>query len=128
MLDPHALNTLDCFVDGHTPSLEAIECEKMLAPAFTHNSVERNNVCAAMAAEKDIRMFAQQGCFTIHSDRVPINKRVGNSKYLSCIDIHVECVRRIAEDVDLCGFRKGDMFPDLGHLADELRVKYPPHN
>jgi hypothetical protein len=30
-----------------------------------------------MAAEKDVRMFVQEGCFTIHSDQLPLNRRQG---------------------------------------------------
>jgi hypothetical protein len=128
VLKPHILNKSEHFGD-HTPSLEAIECKKMLAPAFTNAAVAeeaKSEARAAMAAEKDPRMFVQQGCFTIHSDGVRLNKREGHSRYLSCIEIPKECVREMAKDIDVCGFRKGDMFPDLEHLADELRAKYPP--
>jgi hypothetical protein len=126
VLAPHALNDSEGF-QNVTPSLEAHMCEKMLTPAFTNRGKkEKSKVLAAMAAEKDVRMFVQQGCFTIHSDRVPLEKRSKKSPYLSCIDIPAEHVREMAFDIDVCGFRKGDIFPDLGHLADELRAKYPP--
>jgi hypothetical protein len=67
-----------------------------------------------------IRMFVQQGCFTIHSNPIPLNQQDGSHEYLSHINIPAEYVKRMAFEIDLCGFRKGDIFPDLGNLADEL--------
>jgi hypothetical protein len=32
----------------------------------------------------------------------------------------------MAFEIDVCGFRKGDIFPDLGHLAEELKGIYAP--
>jgi hypothetical protein len=65
-------------------------------------------------------MFVQQGCFTVHSDRTPLNKRSMSSKYLAKFIISARCVKKLAGELDACGFRKGDIFPDLEHLADEL--------
>lgn len=36
-----------------------------------------------------------------------------------------ECVRPMAEEIALCGFRKGDIYPDLGNLAGELKASNP---
>lgn len=131
ILEPHRLNKLEGF-EVVTPSIDAHTCTPMLTPAFTHwdkekeRAIEENHkVLAAMAAEKDIRMFVQQGCFTIHSDQRPLNKREGHENYLSKITIPSQFVKQIAFEIGVCGFRKGDLFPDLGHLADELKVH--PH-
>jgi hypothetical protein len=127
MLDPHVLNKSEGFEEV-TPSIEAHMCKDMIAAAFTHNVVENRKVLAVMAAENDLRMFVQQGCFTIHSDTVPLDKRDKRHKHLSAIEIPAEFVRQIASEVDACGFRRGDIFPDLGHLADELKGTWPPKN
>jgi hypothetical protein len=119
VLEPHILNSTEVS-ENVTPSLDAVMCQEMLKPAFTHKCAEKDKVLAVMATEKDIRMFVQQGCFTIHSDHAPLNKRLGSEKYLSKITIPAQAVRSIAFEIDVCGFRKGDLFPDLGHLADEL--------
>jgi len=37
-----------------------------------------------------------------------------------------DAVVRMAREIDACGFRKGDIFPDLGNLAAELKGRYPP--
>ena len=125
MLDPHVLNKSEGFADV-TPSIEAHMCRKMIAAAFTHKAKDNNKVLAVMAAENDLRMFVQQGCFTIHSDITALNIRDEHRAYLTDIVVPAAHVRRVAFEVDVCGFRKGDIFPDLGHLADELKERWPP--
>jgi hypothetical protein len=109
-----------------TPSIEAHMCKEMIEAAFTHRGKENNKVLAVMAAENDLRMFVQQGCFTIHSDTTPLNLRDEHRAYLTDILVPASQVRRVAFEVDVCGFRRGDIFPDLGHLADELKGTWPP--
>ncbi len=121
ILEPHILNLE--ISEKVTPSIDAIMCQKMLRPAFSNRYTETNNVLAVMAAEKDIRMFVQQGCFTIHSDRAALNSRPGCERYLSKITIPARAAKAMAFEVDVSGFRKGDLFPDLGHLADELKSR-----
>ncbi len=122
ILEPHILNSIEGFGEI-TPSIDAHMCEQMLNPAFTDRTSENNRVLAVMAAEKDIRMFVQQGCFTIHSDKTPLNKRQGHERYLTHITIPERYVKQMAFEIDVCGFRKGDIFPDLAHLADELKSR-----
>ena len=74
MLDPHTLNASEGFPPV-TPSIEAHMCQKMLAAAFSHEVKEDNKVLAVMAAENYLRIFVQQGCFTIHSDQNPLDLR-----------------------------------------------------
>ena len=98
-------------------------CKKVIKPAFTDKAVETGQVLSAMAAEKDVRMFVQQGCFTIHSDKTALNECSGWKRYLSQITILAQYIEQVAFEIDLCGFRKGDIFPDLANLAAELRFR-----
>jgi hypothetical protein len=125
VLEPHILNGLECS-EQITPSIEALMCKKAIKPAFTDKAAETGQVLCAMAAEKDVRMFVQQGCFTIHSDKTPLDERSGWKRYLSQITIPAQYITRMAFEIDLCGFRKGDMFPDLANLAAELRFRKSP--
>jgi hypothetical protein len=126
VLEPHILNQLEDF-GQITPSIDAHMCEPMLKPAFTdRDAPETGKVLCAMAADKDVRMFVQQGCFTIHSDKTPLDKRAGCERYLTHITIPAQSVKHVAFEVDLCGFRKGDIFPDLGNLAAELKSRRVP--
>jgi hypothetical protein len=125
ILNPHDLNDHHGFGTA-TPSLEAHMCEEMLLPAFSHRAPENSKVLAAMGSEKDLRIFVQQGCFTIHSDQVPLNTSTGHSRFIHSIRIPAASVRSLAREINICGLRKGDIFPDLGHLAEELKLSYPP--
>ena len=125
VLEPHVLNALEGLGDV-TPSIDAHMCAQMLLPAFSHRADENNKVLAVMAAERDMRMFVQQGCFTIHSDTHPLNQRSEKENYLTELTIPADCVKKMAFEIDVCGFRKGDIFPDLGHLAEELKGIYAP--
>lgn len=127
VLEPYKLNEIEG-LRQYTPSIEAHVCKAMLKPAFTDdNESENNKVFAVMAAEQDLRMFVQQGCFTIHSDRNPLNKRPNYKRYLTKLTIPAQSVESMAREIDVCGFRKGDIFPDLGHLADELKNSFKPN-
>ena len=125
ILDPHRLNAIE-LDEEVTPSIEAAMCRRMLRPAFTDNSEEISKVCAVMTSETDIRMFVQQGCFTIHSDPQPLNLRENSQEYLTKLIIPAESAKRIAVEVDVCGLRKGDLFPDLAQLAAEMTTRSLP--
>lgn len=125
ILEPHIMNEHEGFGEI-TPSLDAHMCRDMLRPAFYHQGEENDKVLATMAAESDVRMFVQQGCFTIHSHRGALNERQGHEAYLSSLIVPAEKVRDMAFEIDACGFRKGDIFPDLEHLAVELKTIYGP--
>jgi hypothetical protein len=67
-----------------------------------------------------MRIFVQQGCFTLHSSQVALNKTKGNKDYLLPLLIDAENARRLADEVFVSGLRKGDIYPDLGNLATEI--------
>lgn len=124
ILEPHILNQTEGFGEI-TPLIDAHMCRDMLRPAFYHQGEENNKVLAAMASEMDQRMFVQQGCFTIHSYKGPLNQRQGHEEYLSALRIPAQRIREMAFSIDVCGFRKGDVFPDLANLALELKNRHP---
>jgi FRG domain len=126
VLAPHVLNEAQGISPAVTPSIDAHMCEPLLQPAFSHNASEPNKIMAVMAAETDLRMFVQQGCFTIHSDRTALNKLGGHTDFLWRIVIEAPQVPTMAHQLQVCGLRQGDLFPDLGNLALELRRTHPP--
>lgn len=122
VLQPHELNCCEC-KQGVTPAIEANMVAPLLNPAFLHEAQETQQVLAVMASEHDLRMFVQQGCFTVHSDKTALELRSDNALYLKKLTIPLQAVHSFAREVEICGFRKGDIYPDLEHLAHELRVK-----
>ena len=125
ILEPHALNEVQGF-EPVTAALNAHMYEGIIKPAFYHKSLEPGTVAAAMASETDQRMFVQQGCFTVHSADTPLEKIQLPEQVLTEVRIPSKHVRQLSFDVEICGFRRGDLFPDLQNLADELRTTYGP--
>ncbi len=127
ILNPHALNQIE-INEEVTPLVSSHTCEAFLDPAFTHRNSEPNKYIATMAAESDLRIFVQQGCFTIHSNQTALDDHPQATQFLSRIRLPAESIERLAFEIDLAGFRKGDIYPDLGNLAKELRdrrIVYP---
>jgi hypothetical protein len=120
VLQPHTLNQIRANTEV-TPSIDANMCRDLLAPAFTDGVSDSNAIMAVMAAETDLRMFVQQGGFTIHCDPKPLNKVEGSSRFLDALVVPDNAIEDLARELAICGIRQGDIFPDLGHLARELR-------
>lgn len=121
VLDPHRMNETEDMKDvgNLTPSINSGTCQSLLKGAF-YDVKEPNKILAVMAHDVDMRIFVQQGCFTIHSDRVPLNRKRKNRSYLFPLLIKAEDARSVAEEVFVSGLRKGDIYPDLGNLATEI--------
>lgn len=79
ILDPFGLNVSQGF-NPITPPIDANKCLKMLVPAFADGYEENERVRAVMATETDMRMFVQQGCFTIHSSMRPLEEALDGSR------------------------------------------------
>jgi hypothetical protein len=125
ILDPFSLNSLEGF-EAITPSIDATMCSELLRPAFSdYDTIENEDVIAVMSAETDLRMFVQQGCFTIHSRTAPLEHTEGHRRYLSSITIPGDAVHSFADEVRTCGFRRADIYPDLANLALDLLNAHP---
>lgn len=83
---------------------------------------------AARASEIDLRMFVQQGCFTIHSSQAALNMRQRHGEFLRLVILDAGHLDRLAQEIHACGFRQGDIYPELGNLAEELKPTYSVRN
>jgi len=72
------------------------------------------------ASEIDMRMFVQQGAFTVHQLKEPIESFQWASDVVMKIEIDREYVHSFAAAVSRCGLRKGDVYPDLDSLSFDL--------
>ena len=115
-----SLNQLEGFGEV-TRRINSHICQKLLIPAFNKDD-DTGMIVAAMASELDLRMFVQQGCFTIHSRTEPLNRADTAAEYLSEIVIKAEIARPFCgHEIRSAGFQRGDLFPDLANLALELK-------
>lgn len=123
ILEPHSLNQSQGF-EPVTASVVSLMYRPVLEPAFYRAAPETHQIVAAMAFETDVRMFVQQGCFTVHSDPDPLEASESHSRFLTKVQLPASSVKALAFQVDVCGFRKGDIYPDLQNLANELKAKW----
>lgn len=125
VLDPFRMNEMKGFARLTLP-INSKKARPMIEPAFTDSVEENGKVRAVMAAETDTRMFVQQGCFTIHSDRKSLNCAPGSEEFLKRLIVPLSAVEQLSDEIRTAGFRRGDLFPDLENLAAEMRSSYPP--
>ncbi|MBX9842842.1 MAG: FRG domain-containing protein [Xanthobacteraceae bacterium] len=121
VLQPHLLNATQRMkgIGSLTPSISSTTCSAAPTGAF-YDGKEPNTVVAAMAHDVDLRIFVQQGCFTIHSNRTPLNKQPGHGRFLIPMLVPAGRARSMANELFVAGLRKGDIYPDLTNLAAEL--------
>lgn len=106
--------------------LDAFTYEPLVLPAFK-NREEPDTVGVAMALEHVARIQLQQGAFTLHSSRIPLNQMNNASEFLCKFIIPNESVSAAFEELTLLGIRKYTLFLDLAALTSELKIIHPPH-
>jgi hypothetical protein len=85
----------DCSIGPGHP-IDSWTSQELLKPAFTESGTETGNIIAVMALEHDLRIFVQQGAFTIHSDRAPLDERTQRSEVTA--DSRLFCSMQIWRD------------------------------
>ena len=125
ILFPSKLNVVSG-LDNYIYSIYNETAVKMIEPAFSNPRyvTENEKIIAVSSVENDLRMLLQQSAFTIHSSLSALDKYEGNENFLMRIDIPRECLHIIAFELDLLGFKISQIFPDLEHLATEIRNRY----
>jgi hypothetical protein len=124
VLQPHSLNSKQGLGDV-TVTIDSGMCRADIEPAFYHTSKEKKRVHAVMASETDLRIFVQQGAFTIHSTPTALDMLQFPHSILTKIVIPAQACESFALELSVAGFRKGDIYPDLQNLAADL-VSYSP--
>lgn len=125
-LDARMLNESQGFEPLIFP-LDASSYEPLIVPAFK-NRKELNTVGVAMAIEHDPRIQLQQGAFTIHSSRTPIDAMDGAGEWLRRLVIPNAAILVLFDELTLLGIRKYSLFPDLSALTSELRTIHLPRD
>jgi len=129
VLAPHVLNRILANHDV-TPAINSSGVRPIIQSAFLDVQAESlarpiPPIIAIMASEIDMRMFVQQGCFTAHSSGNSVESYSSSTQFLEQLVIPADRMLEFAAQVDACGITRGDIFPDLEHLAAELRHSVP---
>lgn len=105
--------------------LDAASYQPLIVPAFK-NRDEPGTIGVAMAIEHDPRIQLQQGAFTVHSSRTPLDRLPASENLLRKFVIPAASVGRLCEELSLLGMRKSNLFPDLAALTSELKAMHRP--
>lgn len=80
-------------------------------------------VVAISAQHVDVRQMVQASEFTLHGTSQPINELQNADQFLINIKIPAAAKRKISQTLALFNITESYLFPDLEHLAKELREK-----
>jgi hypothetical protein len=125
VLEPHKLNVAMGY-EAVFPPLNARSVRPLVRPAFKGADKSNIQVLAVMPIENDMRMFVQQGAFTIHVCDDALDKMPGCDEWLQKFVIPVDFIGGMSRDLDVLGFRLADIFPDLDNLAKEITNMHRP--
>lgn len=124
-LNPHRLNLH--FKSGDTilvPSNKRVK--RLIKDAFGNKEPDGHDILAIAAGEIDIRMLVQQAAYTIHQNANGADlRKLTNpaAPILRQFIIPKGAKQHVRELLSRLGISVATLFPDLGHLADELRER-----
>lgn len=96
----------------------------LIDPPFKGDEREER-IAAAWPLESDNRMLIQQSGFTVHASSTPLQELPRRGRWLHRIVIPADAVGGLRNELHALGVRIADLFPDLEHLAMELRDAVP---
>jgi len=121
-LDPQKLNELQGY--GHyLPPLDYKSITKYVEGAYTPQK-QTGEIIACCNVENDLRMYVQQANFTIHDTDIPMDKMDFCNSCLTKIIIPSKVKRTFFFQLKRLGFKKSTVFPDIEHIAEELREEF----
>jgi hypothetical protein len=101
------------------------EIQKMVDLAFQRYPAKTktgDRVLAMSGPELDLRMLMQWAVYTIHSNDTPINQLANNANYAAEIIIPEKDRTQLRQALNIAGFSKTRLFPDLQSLADDIKI------
>jgi len=78
-------------------------------------------VAAVLCDEVDIRIAVQRGTFTIHNSNLPLEDKATAHQFLTGFTIPAAAKSRFAEELEMLGMCRMNLFPDLHNLAIDLQ-------
>jgi hypothetical protein len=104
---------------NYIPMLTNHELSVRLAPPFGGKEVN-DDIVATIMSNIDHRMFLQQGVFTLHTSRKPLEEFNHSNVFLRKGVIPASAKERIEWELRICGVCRSKLFPDLGNLARDI--------
>lgn len=64
--------------------------------------------------------------WALYPSQAALNTGREHAEFLRPIILKADRLAQMAAEINACGFRQGDIYPDLGNLAQELKRSHPP--
>lgn len=87
-------------------------------------NTETGRILAIFPTHQDIRHLIQSSRFTVHSTDKSLNLLEGNEEFCRKIRISLNGKKSILEALKIFGITEKYLFPDLDHLANDIRKDY----
>jgi hypothetical protein len=119
-LSPYRLNYHQTKSSGLQTS-QKTEALEIARRAFIKGNPGQYKVLAILPNLIDARMVAQLSVFTIHNDSEPLEENENSSDFLVKYEIPSTATDLIRKQLKHAGIRPSSIFPDLEHLAKEIK-------
>jgi hypothetical protein len=119
-LSPYLLNHNQVSRDALVLPSDSLAKEAVRS-AFQAGAQDVDYVVAVMPAEVDIRITAQQSTSTVHPPGYPLETIADPDEWLIKFSIPMSSKEMIRDDLKRLGIHESVLFPDLQHLAHEVK-------
>lgn len=119
---PADLNKAEFHADMLLSPYQREDIQLLFKGPFDDSTENLNKVAAVPIRHIDIRQTVQLSVFTIHGNKNPLDNYEGNERFLMKFEIPAESKKSLRLELFAFGIRESNIFPDLDHLADELRA------
>lgn len=96
--------------------------KEIINSIFEKEQVEPQKIIAIRPAEVDIRLLVQMSVFTLHGSNESLEDIPSSQNFIYKITIPSTSKKRIKKQLKLLGVRESNIFPDLDHLAKEIKA------
>ena len=123
LMDPMNLN-MDQGYGEYIPPMDYRSVADMLVPAFNDKAPSNGKIIACCSVENDLRMYVQQSAFTIHGSDEPLNILCGHTDIVRKLIIPCDLKPQLRLQLKTLGFHLNTIFPDIEHVASEIKNTY----
>jgi FRG domain len=120
-LDPHLLNKASCSDHGIKNPYTGIGLS--LINQVWKGGPPRDVAAAISTYRLDARMHAQLSTFTVHGSSAPLEGALASDSYLRRFEIPAAAKSSLREELYALGMRPSTLFPDLVHLAADIKTR-----
>lgn len=116
LLNQQQVGEYGVFSPHHDASMKAVR------RVFQSDAQDANYIVGILPAESHIRLMVQLSVFTLHGSGLVLDELPTTDAYLVKFRIPSDAKPKLREQLKFMGVRESNLFPDLDHLANEIRA------